>query len=84
MNFKIAIIRTALFKDNKIPLEFKTFKPIVIKHFQDNKYLIYERIKSLVNSEYDNKEDYVSVYNMRITYNYTELQKQFEELLKKY
>ena len=84
MNFKIAIIRTALFENNKIPPEFMGFKPIVIKHFKSNKHLVYERIKSLVNSKYDNKEDYVSVYNMRITYNYTELQNQFEELLKKY
>lgn len=84
MNFKIAIMRTIKFEESSIPPEFIGFKPIIKKHFKENKELVQQRISSLVNSEYDNKEDYVSVYNMRITYNYSKLKRDFDELIKNY
>ena len=67
-----------------MPPEFVGFKPVIVKHFKENKELIGKRISSLVNSEYDNKEDYVSVYNMRLTYNYNKLKKEFDDLIKNY
>lgn len=84
MNFKIAIMRTLKFKENSMPPEFIGFKPIIVKHFTENKELIGQRIASLVNSEYDKKEDHVSVYNMRIAYDYTTLKNEFNELIKNY
>ena len=84
MNFKIAIMRTMKFEEDSLPSEFLGFKPIITKHFIENKELIGKRISSLVNSEYDNKEEYVSVYNMRITYNYSKLKNEFNELIKNY
>ena len=84
MNFKIAIMRTMKFEEDSLPPEFLGFKPIITKHFIENKELIGKRISSLVNSEYDNKEEYVSVYNMRITYNYSKLKNEFNELIKNY
>lgn len=84
MNFKIAIIRTLKFNETSMCPEFVGFKPIIVNHFIKNKDLIGKRILSLVNSEYDNKEDYVSVYNMKVKYNYTSLKQEFDELLKNY
>jgi ubiquitin-protein ligase len=84
MNFKIAIMRTLKFKENSMPPEFIGFKPVIIKHFKEKKEVISKRISSLVNSEYDNKEDYVSVYNMRLTYNYNKLNNEFNDLIKNY
>lgn len=84
MNFKIAIMRTLKFEENSVPHEFIGFKPIIIKHFKEFKEYIKKRILSLVDSEYDNKKDYVAVYNMRITYNYSNLKKEFDELIKNY
>lgn len=84
MNFKIAIIRTLKFNEKSMHPEFVGFKPIIISHFQKNKDLISKRILSLVDSEYDNKEEYVCVYNMRVEYNYASLKQEFDELLKNY
>mgnify|MGYP003325361609 CR=1 FL=1 len=84
MNFKIAILRTLKFEENSVPPDFIGFKPVIVKHFKENKEVIIKRILSLVDSEHDNKEDYVPVYNMRITYNYSKLKNDFNELIKNY
>lgn len=84
MNFKIAIMRTLKFKNDSMPPEFIGFKPIIIKHFKENKELVSKRIISLVNSEYDNKKDYVPVFNMSVTYNYSKLKKDFDVLINNY
>jgi len=80
----IAILRTLKFEENSVPPDFIGFKPVIVKHFKENKEVIIKRILSLVDSEHDNKEDYVPVYNMRITYNYSKLKNDFNELIKNY
>jgi len=80
MNFKIAIIRTLSFKENSMLPEFFGFKPIILKHFKENKELIGIRINSLIDSEFDKKEDYVPVYNMRIAYDYRQLKNEFDKI----
>jgi len=84
MNFKIAIMRTLMFKKDSMPPEFIGFKPIIIKHFKENKELVSKRIITLVNSEYDNKKDYVPVFNMCVTYNYSKLKNDFDVLINNY
>jgi len=84
MNFKIAIMRTLQFGENSIPPEFIGFQSIIVNHFKKNKESINKRILSLVNSEYDGKEDYVSIYGMRITYDYNKLKDDFDNLIKNY
>jgi ubiquitin-conjugating enzyme E2 Z len=71
-NLENAILRFA-FKNNTIPSEFIGFSPILMKHFNENKTKINERLKKLATSEYNNKEEYVNVYNMRVLYNYSGL-----------
>ena len=44
--------------EDSLPPEFLGFKPIITKHFIENKELIGKHISSLV-IEYDNKEEYV-------------------------
>ena len=71
-NLENAILRFA-FKNNTIPSEFIGFSPILMKHFNENKTKINERLKKLAASECNNKEEYVNIYNMRVLYNYSGL-----------
>jgi ubiquitin-conjugating enzyme E2 Z len=76
-NYTMAILRF-LNKDN-IPYGFKGFHPIILKHFNENKTKILDKITQIIKSgDRDEIQDYVSVYNMRQKYNYAKLKKDFE------
>ena len=48
----------------------------------ENKNQIMERITELEKSDYNLKEDRISVYNMCVKYDYNDLKSKFEEQIK--
>lgn len=67
-NINVAIIK--FLNPENTPVKFIGFLPIMEKHFQENKDKILDKVNKLIESDNNNKKEYVSVYNMNVTYNY--------------
>ncbi len=80
MNFKISIL--GMLNKGSLQPKFLTYYPILKKYFMENKNQIMERITELEKSEYNLKEDRISVYNMCVKYDYKDLKAKFEEQIK--
>jgi hypothetical protein len=80
MNFKIAIL--GMLNQGSLQPKFSTYYPILKKYFMENKNQIMERITELEKSEYNLKEDRISIYNMCVKYDYKDLKTKFEEQIK--
>jgi ubiquitin-conjugating enzyme E2 Z len=80
MNFKISIL--GMLNKGSLQPKFLTYYPILKKYFMENKNQIMERITELEKSDYNLKEDRISVYNMCVKYDYNDLKSKFEEQIK--
>jgi len=80
MNFKISIL--GMLNKGSLQPKFSTYYPILKKYFMENKNQIMERITELEKSDYNLKEDRISVYNMCVKYDYKDLKSKFEEQIK--
>ena len=80
MNFKIAIL--GMLKKQTLDPKFHAYYPLLKKHIVSKKDDIKKKITALKKSDINGSTDYVSVYNMKIQYDYAELETKFEEAVK--
>ena len=82
MNFKIAIL--GMLKQNNLDPTFLAYYPLIKKHFMSHKDSILDSIENAKcrhQAGRGSRHDSISMYNMKITYDYNELKNDFEEFI---